>query len=314
MDWIEIIVRTTSQGADIVAAVLYEAGANGAVIEDPADIQLYQRPEGQWDYIDESLLDRMDSEVLVKGYLADDEKLHDRLQYIRNRIQYLLTADLGGIDLGSGSLEFHTVKEDDWANNWKKYYKPVHVTDHIVIKPSWENYQPKEGEKLIELDPGMAFGTGTHETTVMCIQMLEKYVKTGMKVFDVGCGTGILSIVTGKQGAKSVMAIDIDPTSVKIARENARLNDLEHVIIPIEGNLLDRISDKAHVIVANIIADVILALTPDIGRFLYDDGIFISSGIIQDRSGEVEEALKRYGFNILERQQIGEWVAFACKR
>jgi ribosomal protein L11 methyltransferase len=193
MDWIEIIVKTTTQGSDIVAAVLYEAGANGAVIEDPADIQLHQRPEGQWDYIDESLLERMDSEVLVKGYLSDDEKLHDRLQYIRNRIQYLLAADLGGIDLGSGTLQFHTVKEEDWANNWKKYYKPVHVTDHIVIKPTWENYQLKDGEKLIELDPGMAFGTGTHETTVMCIRMLEKYVKTGMTVFDVGCGMQILS-------------------------------------------------------------------------------------------------------------------------
>jgi len=314
MDWIEIVVKTTTQGADIIAAVLYEAGANGAVIEDPADIQLYQRPEGQWDYIDESILERMDSEVLVKGYLSDDEKLHDRLQYIRDRIQYLLTADLGGIDLGSGNLEFHTVKEEDWANNWKKYYKPVHVTDHIVIKPTWEDYQLKDGEKLIELDPGMAFGTGTHETTVMCIRLLEKYVKPGMRVFDVGCGTGILSIVAGKLGAQSVMAIDIDSTSVKIASENTKLNGLENIIIPVEGNLLDRVSDKAHLIVANIIADVIIALTPDIGRFLYDDGIFISSGIIQDRSDEVEETLRHHGFRILERQELGEWVAFACKK
>jgi len=314
MDWIEVVLKTTTQGADIMAQILYEAGANGAVIEDPADIRIHQRAEGQWDYIDESILEGMDEEVLVKGYLPDNEKLHDQLQYIKDRIINLSLVDLEGLDLGSKVMELHNVKEEDWANGWKKYYKPFHAGKHIVIKPTWETYEAGEGDIVIELDPGMAFGTGTHETTAMCIQLLEMYVKPDMKMIDVGCGTGILSIAAAKLGAGHVLAIDLDPTSVKVTRENIKLNHLEDRISAEEGNLLDKIGEKADLIVANIIADVIIKLSSPAKQLLNDNGVFIVSGIIRDRADEVQEKLLKDGFCITDTLSMGEWVAYACRK
>jgi len=314
MNWTEVIIKTTTPGSDIIAEVFYEAGMSGTVIEDRSDIAIYQKPEGIWDYIDEDILDDMDPDVLVKGYLPDDEKLHDRIQYIQDRIRYLKSIELDEIDLGKCSIAFNQVKDEDWATSWKKYYKPIKIGKLIVIKPTWETYTKKEDEVIIELDPGMAFGTGTHETTMMCIQLIEKYLKTGDKVIDVGCGSGVLSLVAAKLGAETCLAVDFDTFAVKITRENVILNKLEDKVIAKESNLLDHITVHADIIIANIIADVIMKLSNSVYEHLKNDGIFIASGIIKDRTTDVENVLYKDGFQVIEMLSMGEWVAFAFRK
>lgn len=314
MNWTEVVIKTTTPGSDIIAEVFYEAGISGAVIEDRSDIEIYQKPEGVWDYIDEDILDDMDPDVLVKGYLPDDEKHHDRIQYIQDRIRYLKSLELDEIDLGQCSIMLNHVKDEDWATSWKKYYKPIKIGKSIVIKPTWETYIKNEDEVIIELDPGMAFGTGTHETTMMCIQLIEKYLKTGDKVIDVGCGSGVLSLVVAKLGAETCLAVDFDTFAVKITRENVILNKLEDKVIAKESNLLDHITVHADIIIANIIADVIMKLSNSVYEHLNNDGIFIASGIIKDRTTDVENVLYKDGFQVIEMLSMGEWVAFAFRK
>lgn len=313
MNWIEVVINTTTSGAEIIPEVLYEAGANGSIIEDPNDIKLYQKNKDEWDHIDESLLNDYKPGVIVKGYFADDEKLHDRIGYIKSKLAFLKSINKD-IDIGSCNVEFINVKDEDWTSGWKKYYKPFHASDKIVIKPTWESYSALPGEKIIEIDPGMAFGTGTHETTMMCIQMLEKYVEQDNSVIDVGCGTGILGITAANLGASSVEAVDIEPTSVKVAKQNVVHNHLQNIVNVSEGDLLKSIDlEKSDVIVANIIADIIIKLSADIGHYLKKRGIFISSGIIKSRADEVENILVQNNFDIIDKKTKGEWVAFACR-
>ncbi len=207
-----------------------------------------------------------------------------------------------GIDIGEGSVSLDQVNEADWANAWKAYYKPTKVGQRVVVKPTWEDYAMQDGDLIIELDPGMAFGTGTHETTSMCIRELEKYVNKDSKVFDIGCGSGILAIAAAKLGAKEVVAVDLDEVVVKVAKENVLENKVEKSVSVMHGNLTDVIKDKADVIVANIIADIIKILAKDVQNFMKEDAIFISSGIILDKVEEVKESLIENGFEIVEVQ------------
>lgn len=314
MKWAEIIIKTTTQGADIMAGILYEAGVKGAIIEDPADIVICQNDEKFWDYIDGDIARRMDTQVLVKGYLPLDERLADAIVLVHAKVNELKTFSDLGFDMGTGQIVTGTVEDKDWENAWKRYYKPLKISDKIVIKPSWESYQSKENEVVVPLDPGMAFGTGTHETTQMSVQLLEKYIHMGNQVIDVGCGTGVLAICAVLLGAGSAIAIDLDPVAVKVAKENVALNHLTEKIKVIEGNLLIHINEKADVLVANIVADAILSLSKPVLGHLKDGGIFISSGIIKDRLLEVEQRLQQDGYQILEKMTMGEWVAIACKR
>jgi ribosomal protein L11 methyltransferase len=204
------------------------------------------------------------------------------------------------------------MKEEDWANNWKQYYKPTKIGDKIVIKPIWEEYEASENDLLVELDPGMAFGTGTHETTRMCAQALERYVKEDSVVFDVGTGSGILAIIAGKLGAKHVVGVDLDPVAVDSAKENLKFNDVNNIEI-LHGNLLDVVKGKADLVVANIIAEIICILTPDVKKALDKDGIFITSGIIHDRREMVINNLEENGFEILEVNKDGEWNCIVAR-
>lgn len=312
MNWIEITAYTTNEGVEAVSEIFYQAGITGLAIYNPKDLEQFNSHPGDWDYVDEALFIDEEDEVLVKGYLPDEAQSYDKIQQIRNSLAELLEKDLG-IDIGKGTIELSNIKEEDWANNWKKYYKPRKIGNKIVIKPSWEPYVPEKGDIVLEMDPGMAFGTGSHETTSMCIELLEDRIFPHTRLLDLGCGTGILSIAALLLGAQSAVAVDIDSNAVRVAEENAKANKVLDRISIIQGDLLDKVEGKYDIIVANIIADVIIDLSKHIKSYLNPDGAFIASGIIKDRIKDVESALAKQGFKITEKKTKGEWVAIVSE-
>ncbi|QCX32414.1 50S ribosomal protein L11 methyltransferase [Caloramator sp. E03] len=307
--WIEIKIITSSEAVEPVSGIFYGLDVKGVAIEDPNDIIKRDQGELSWDFADISILEYKGSAAVVKGYFNPNEDIDKIVEYIKNKINEL--NDLG-IDIGQGKVITNVVYDEDWANSWKKYYKTTKIGKNIVIKPKWEDYEKKEDEIVIELDPGMAFGTGTHETTMMCIELLEKYVKKGDIVFDIGTGSGILSISASKLGAAKVIGVDIDEVAVHAAKENVEYNNIKNVEIR-HGNLTDVVEGKADIIVANIIADIVLNLIETIKPFVKENGIFIVSGIIQDRKQDVLLKFKEEGFDICDIKEMGEWVAISAK-
>lgn len=225
MDWLELTVLTTTEGSELVSQILIDAGASGTVIEDKNDVALNQRPEGQWDIIDEEIARRMGDDVKVKAYYAMDARVKDTLAHIASALDDL-RANAAGLPLGKLETLVSNVDDEDWAENWKKQYKPFRLGQHMVVKPGWETFDAQPDDKIIEIDPGMAFGTGTHETTGMCVELIEDYVKPGDTAIDIGTGTGILAIAAALAGAKDVLATDLDPVAVRVAAENVRINGL----------------------------------------------------------------------------------------
>ena len=313
MNWIKMTVRTTTEGAEAVTAALMDLGINGAMIEDKSDIALNQRPEGQWDIIDEEIAKRMDDDVLVSSYIAGDERAQDTIAHVRDALRRLSGMDLG-FDAGKLTLEVSSIDDEDWAENWKSQYKPFRLGRHFVVKPTWEHYAPQEGDQILEIDPGMAFGTGTHETTGMCVALAEQYVKQGDSVIDVGTGTGILALAAAYMGAKDVLAIDIDPVAVRVAEDNIRLNGMEKVVRAKTGDLLDHVDEVADVVIANIIADVICMMAAPVRAHIKEGGYFICSGIARERKDEVIDALNAAGYAKLDIRDQGEWTAICATR
>lgn len=310
MKWIEVQIKTTTEAVEVVSNILYEAGVGGLVIEDPNDVIFQNKNEGDWDYIDPTLVEQNFEGVIVKGYLPESEDLIDKIELIKQNVEKIPQYNL---DKGLGEVTTSEVYEKDWANSWKKYYKPKKIGEKIVVKPSWESYEKKTEDIVIELDPGMAFGTGTHETTIMCIKQLEKYVHQHDIVFDIGCGTGILSIAAAKLGAISTIGIDLDEVSVKVAKENVRKNGVANTVQIRKGNLLDVVDGKANVIVANIIAEVIVKLAEAVPKFLLEDGVFIASGIILDKIKDVKAALDKNGLEVIDEMKMGEWACLVSR-
>ncbi|TCL48868.1 [LSU ribosomal protein L11P]-lysine N-methyltransferase [Thermolongibacillus altinsuensis] len=311
MKWTEISIHTTHEAIEAISNILHEAGAGGVVIEDPFDLikehdtsygEIYQlNPD---DYPEEG--------VIIKAYFPVNSFLGETIEEIKQAINNLMLYD---IDLGKNSITISEVNEEEWATAWKKYYNPVKVSEKFTIVPTWETYEPVSSDELIiELDPGMAFGTGTHPTTVMCIQALEKTVKKGDTVIDVGTGSGILSIAAAMLGAKEVRALDLDPIAVDSAKLNVKLNKVQHIVTVSQNNLLDRIEGSADIIVANILAEIILRFVDDAYRLLNSGGLFITSGIIQTKKQEVKEGLIRAGFTIEETLTMEDWVAFIARK
>lgn len=311
MKWTEITIKTTTEAVEAVTSILYEAEVGGIVIEDPNDFLFQEKDEKAWDYVDETIFDTGYEGVVIKAYLAEEKNVVAELEMIREKIKRLPEY---GLEIGEGSVEISEVDDSDWADSWKKYYKPTKIGERIVIKPTWEEYSKTEGELVIELDPGMAFGTGTHETTSMCIRALEEYVTPDKTVFDIGCGSGILSIVAAKLGAHRVIGGDFDEVAVKVANENVALNGVGATVDIRLGNLLEVVEGSADIVVANIIADVIIMLSKDVPKIIKPGGIFISSGIIHEKLDLVQEALVSNGFDIVKVEKLGEWAAVVSKK
>jgi len=313
MDWMKITVLTTTIASDLVSQMLIDAGSQGTIIEDKNDVQMNQRPEGQWDIIDEEIARRIGDDVKVTGFYPMDNRAPDTLSFVKDRARELPNL-APGIDLGKLEVTMTTIDDEDWAENWKSQYKPFRLGKHIVIRPGWEEYDAEPTDKVVTIDPGMAFGTGTHETTGMCVSLVEEYVKPGMDVIDVGTGTGILAIAAAHMGAKHVLASDIDPMAVRVAAENIEINGFSGVIEAREGDLLEAADTTADVVIANIIADVIIMISAPVRAFIREGGVFICSGIAREREDEVIEALKKAGYGRLDKRNDGEWTAIACQR
>ncbi len=309
MKWIEIKIITTEEASDAISEMLTAIGAGGVAIEDPNEIRRQLSSPSSLDYADDEFMNSLDEDVTIKAYFPSDSSGEGLVELIREKLAFVSRF----LDTGKGYSGMKEVDDEDWATAWKKYYKPFSISENMVIKPSWEEYSPRAGETVIELDPGMAFGTGTHETTKLCAQMLEKYIRSGDRVIDLGCGSGILSIISAKLGAANVLAADIDETAVKVTRENCVINGVEDKVTAVRAILDDLERQEADVMVANIIADVIVGISPQVSGYIKKEGYMITSGIIKERKDEVINAYTSLGFTLLEAVELGEWVAIAFK-
>ena len=307
MDWIEITISTNTEGADIVSEALLRQGAVGTQIIDRADVPDPSKPNGFWELIDPKMIDEMPEDVQVKAWFESVEALRG----LENCLKAL--PELTGMDLGTLAVSQQGVQEQDWSECWKQYYKPFRAGKHLVIKPSWENWNAAPGDLIIALDPGMAFGTGTHETTAMCVEMIEKHYHGG-KVLDVGTGSGILAIAAARLGADSVLGVDIDPMAVRVAQENVEKNGLSREIDIRQGDLVAGLDNvQCEFAVANILADVIALLAGPLKNHLTADALFVCSGILKEREQDVLDVLKKNGYAVFDRMQKGDWVALAAR-
>ena len=310
MRWARISVVTTHEGADLIANILMELGAAGTEIDDPSLVNEYI-DAGLWDYTDLPRAEDTET-VTVRAYLPEDARMESSLLALAERIAALRHA---GAALGAGTISHSFVADEDWAETWKAYIHTEKIGERIVVRPTWEEYTPSADEIVIELDPGAAFGTGAHATTAMCLRWLEHLVSPGMRVYDVGCGSGILAVAAAKLGAGEVIAMDYDPVAVSVAEENIRQNNV-HNVVACESDLLSACEGAApaELITANIIADVIIRLFAQLDRHLALGGTLLASGIIDDRIADVEHAAAQHGFTVLDMTCEKEWAAMIIRR
>lgn len=311
MRWSEISIHTTNEAVEPISNILHEAGASGVVIEDPLELEK-EREDLFGEIYQLDPKDYPTEGVIVKAYLQVNSFLGETVEEIKESINNLITYN---IDIGKNTVTISEVNEEEWATAWKKYYHPVKISEKFTIVPTWEEYtRISSDELIIELDPGMAFGTGTHPTTVMSIQALERTVEKGDKVIDVGTGSGVLSIAAAMLGAESVRALDLDEVAVNSARINIKLNKVQDKATVSQNNLLEGIEGKADVIVANILAEIIVRFTNDAAKLLKKDGYFITAGIILPKKQEVKDSIIEAGFEIVETLQMEDWISFIAKK
>lgn len=306
---------------EMISNFLHEAGAGGVTIEEPVDNNK-PRDTSLGEFYDIPPNDIPEGEVWLSGYFPEGIDMEAVIKEVSQRSEELREFD---IDPGSIIISVKDVNDDDWANNWKQYFKPLRVSSQLTIKPTWEEYTPQNAdEKIIELDPGMAFGTGTHPTTTLCLRALEGIIHDGDDVIDVGTGSGILAIGACLLGASRVLALDLDPVAVTIAGENVTLNNLEEKITVVESDLLSVITKgvglelgitvPVRVVVANILAEVILLFPDDVYQALQPGGYFIASGIYKNKEQVVREGLLAAGFEIEETAREEDWIAFVARK
>ena len=310
MRWAKVSVVTTHEAADLIGNVLLELGAGGVEFDDPSLVNAYI-DAGLWDYTD---LPRAEdtTTVTVSAYLPEDARLEGSLRTLARRVAALGES---GVCVGAGTISHTFVADEDWAETWKAYIHTEKIGRRIVVRPTWEEYTAKGDEIVIDLDPGAAFGTGAHATTAMCLRWLEHIVCPQMRVYDVGCGSGILAIAASKLGAGEVIAMDYDPVAVTVAEENVRANHVGNVAV-IESDLLSVCAglEPAELITANIIADIIIRLFDQLDRHLAPGGILLASGIIDDRIVDVERAAVEHGYTVLDMTCEKEWAAMIIRR
>lgn len=321
MNWIMVKISTTTKGIEPVTGRLYQIGITGAEIEDAADFNDFlENNTKYWDYVDEELLDKGQAQTCVKVYITDNQTGLDMLNQIKSELSLLKSMDLGN-EFGSLEAQLSNISEQDWAQNWKRYYKPLKIGERVLIKPEWEEVGDCEERVIFNINPGMSFGTGTHQSTQLCIEQIERYIKNGDSVLDLGCGSGILSIISMLLGAKEALAIDIDPNAADIARKNALLNSIDHKNykaiagdVLTDTNLLQDLKEKKYnIVLVNIVADVIISLSENIKELLKKDAILIASGIILFRLEEVKSALVKNGLEIIDIITKDDWAAVVAK-
>ena len=304
--WTEVKIAVNAADVDTAADIAMMVVPYGIYIEDYRDLEQQAREIAHIDLIDEDLLKKDRTKAFVHVYISPEENPLEAVAYLGERLQ---AAGIGY------EIDQNACYKEEWENNWKQYFHTMEIGDRLVIKPKWEDYDNQSGRKVLSIEPGLAFGSGTHETTKLCLETLEPYITPDTTVLDIGCGSGILSIAALLLGAKRATGVDIDPLAVKTARENGLENGFSAPQYEVLcGNLATDVKGKFDVVVANIVVDVIILFCKDVGRFLNDGGVFITSGIIDTREQDVLDAFRQYGFTVTARHTKNGWVCFTCER
>ena len=309
-NWIEITIHTTNEASEIVESILLDYGSTGVAIEDPTTLE-ENLHDDFGTIVELSPADYPEVGVVVKGYINELNFDDETFSRFKGELEQL------GKNINIGEffkIETTTIKDSDWENSWKDYFDILNIGEKFVIVPTWREYENEEDKYVINIDPGMAFGTGGHETTSLCIKNLEKYVKPHDNVIDVGCGSGILSIAASYLTDGSLKAVDLDKLAVDVSRENFALNNLENRIEVEEASLLTKETKKYDVIVANILAHIIELMLEDAYKLLEDGGYFITSGIIKDKKDELLEKMLKQGFKLVEETSDNEWYSFVATK
>lgn len=295
MKYKEIKIYTDVKKLDSLVELLASHDITDIIINDPRDAEYFDEKKSyEWDYVSPDVIALLNSGAFVCIY---------------RDLDFVLPNYLHDYEISSAIVD-----EEDWLHKWEEYFVPAKITENIVVKPLWREYEAKTGETVIEIDPGMAFGTGTHPTTAMCIKHLEKYLKPEDKVLDVGCGTGILSIAAAKIGSKDVLAVDLDPEAVISTKRNAQLNHCEECMDIRIGDLTKGLDYKADVVVANLMADLVIMLSKDVEKHCNENAMYITSGILDEKEEIVSKSIIEAGFEIIEVLHEKEWCAIAARK
>ncbi len=305
MDWTEITVKVPTRYTDTASAIANMTVPYGIYIEDYSDLEEAAWDIAHIDLIDEELISKNRENSVIHIYISECDNAAESLEFLKERFR------AEGIPFEVGS---QGVNDNDWNENWKKFFHTIEIGQRLAVVPSWEEYQNEQGRTVLSIDPGAAFGTGTHATTSLCLEILDKIVTPNKKVLDIGCGSGILAIASVLLGAESAFGVDIDAQSVKTAKENAIINKISDKVEFIVGDLADKVKDKYDIVCANIVADVIIRLLPDVSKFMTEQARLIISGIIDIRKEDVLKAVDLNGFKIETEVYRDNWCAFTLKR
>ena len=305
MDWTEVKIHIDSKDVETAGNIAQMVVPYGIYIEDYSDLEQAAWEIAHIDLIDEDLLKKDRNKATIHIYISPEESPAEAVAFLSERY------NAEGI---KHEIDLSVCRNQDWENNWKEYFKPMPVGQRLLIRPVWDNDYDPQGRTVLDIEPGLAFGSGGHDTTRLCLETLENHITPNTELLDIGCGSGILGIAGLLLGAKSAMGVDIDELAVKTARENGEMNGFtEPKYTVFQGNLTDKVSGKYDVVVANIVADIIVMFTKDVGRFLKDDGIYITSGIIDTREQDVLDAFKKYGFEVVGRHESCGWLCFETR-
>ena len=303
MDWTEIKIEIAASQVDAAAAIAQMVVPYGIYIEDYSDLLTEAPKIAHIDLIDEDLLAKDPAKAVIHVYISPDDNPAEAIAFLREK---LTAAGIGQ------SISTEAVKQEEWSTAWKQYYHPLHLGRRLVVCPSWESYEGAPDEVVLTLDPGMAFGTGSHDTTRLCLELLEEHCAPGRTVLDVGSGSGILAIASVLLGCDHADGVEIDPTAVRVAQENSAINHTGDRVTFHCGDLVEKVSGSYDIVCANIVADIIIRLPPDVGRFMKPEAVLICSGIIYEREADVLAAVEKNGFAVRDRRESGGWVALAC--
>ncbi len=318
MNWTQVDIYTSTKGIDPLCGRLLNIGVTGFQISDSADFQEFlDKKTGNWDILEDDLLSLKDKETTVTIYLPENSQGQEMIILMKNELDELKRIDEKN-EFGRLCYSFCGIKEEDWANNWKQYFKPFQIGEKLIIKPSWEEIDEKNDKTILEIDPESSFGTGQHNTTKLCLELLQKHIKNNDKILDIGCGSGILSIAGMLLGGENAVAVDIEENAVTTSLKNAEKNGISLTNynayrgdIISDNALREKIGGSYNIITANIVADVLIAMSPIFSDFLIDNGILLMSGIISSRKDDVINEITKYGFSLVEIKESEDWVVLS---